>query len=198
MRAQILALLLLTGPGLLSAQQSDVPEAVRKGSKLIDGSARISRQRDDGASVTTISIQPEMLLFLADGFAAGGRVGLTRQSSDAFTSTGWTLGPAIHLYFRSDSETLLPFVGLAATFGKSRNESGGSDLTSTQRVLDGSLGVTRLLSRQVGITAEIFFTQLHFNAQVSPPGPLLPDNDFSEFGVRFGISAFLLQNAPPR
>ena len=188
-----LALCALLLPSLLAAQDTDIPEALLKGSKLVGGSASISQQRTDDNKVTFISLNPELLAFVADGFAVGGRVGLSRQSSDGGSSTGWSIGPAMRAFFAARDSRMLPYIGLSVLFGRTESKSFGTSATTTQRVLDGALGITRLLGDQVGLDAELFYTHTRFDRKFAPPigGP--STTNFSTFGVRFGFSAFLLQ-----
>lgn len=193
MRPTSLALGALLFPLLLGAQSAATPAALQKGSKLIGGNASFSQESDEDTKVTSVTLQPEMLFFISDGLAVGGRLGLTRQSSDNFKSTGWSLGPAARVYLTSESRTLRPYISASARFGRTENRGGSSDVTSTSRILDAALGFTRLLGDQVGLDGELFVTNSRLSLKVSPPigGPL--DNSVTAIGVRFGFSAFLLQ-----
>ena len=178
-------------PGLLTAQ-SDIPRAVQKGGVIIGGTAGLSRQTNDGESVTTFNFNPQLLRFAADGLAIGGSAGLNYVDAGGFTSFSWSLGPGVRAFFSAADREWLPYVSLALRVGRTESESASATATTTQRVIDGAFGIMRLFGEQIGLDGELFYTDTKLTTRTPfGAGPL--ESGFSNFGVRFGFSAFLLQ-----
>lgn len=150
--------------------------AVDQGSILIDGDAALrSSGNGEGDRATNISVNPSAQLFVLPGLALGGQAFVSRTSfdDDAFTSYG--VGPAASYYFGDALSTLFPFVsGSFFIAGDSR-----SDDTATALRLSG--GGTYMLARNIGLTGEAYYL-------VQDLGE---DDNFNEYGLAFGISAFL-------
>ena len=192
-RSTIVAALAFTiVPALVAAQTAPaVPSAVSKGSKLISGSAQLSRSTSEsGDGVTSMGVFPSVLFFVSDRFAAGGELSLSRTSSEGFSTNAWSLGPAVRYFLGATNPRLLPFVGASVDFGRTSTESGGSDFEANFFSAEGVAGFTRLLNDNVGLNVEAF---VRSNKQESTPPAPLPSSEstITFFGVRFGVSAFI-------
>jgi hypothetical protein len=162
-----------------------------RGSMLVGGTASFVRTEGDaGVGFTNLSIVPNVQFFFAPRFAVGGELGVMHSSSSGFSSTGWLVGPAAHLFFGSGVSKTLPFLSAAVLWNTSHADIGNGESISTSGLaFEGSIGITEMLSRQVGITGEAFGRHLSNTFRQ----PAAPDNTSSanQFGVRFGITAFL-------
>lgn len=178
-------------PLALHAQSSDTGP-IDKGSKLVGGSASVAVTDDENTSaVTSVTVSPNVLFFVAPRFAVGGLVGVAYSSSDNSSSTNWTLGPALRYFIAEPKATMLPFVGASVQFGRGSFSSGtSSDVTVTNLGFEGVAGITWMLARHVGLDGELFAQRTTFKAS---GGALPTTSEFSSnrFGVRFGISAFV-------
>ena len=188
MRTHIIAAALaLTIAPAIAAQSPSLPTAISKGSKLIAGSAQLVRSSSEGGDATTISVSPNILFFVADRVALGGEASLSHTTSDGFSSTSWTLGPAARYFFATSSARTLPFLGGSVELG--RATSGGSDFEAQLFNVEGVLGLIRLLNDHVGVSAEAFVA----NRRTEVTSPPLPDTEvtFTTMGLRFGVAAFI-------
>ena len=182
--------MLLLMPSILAAQTKPT-SAISKGSKLVGGSASLTRlDRDEGApSTTSIQVSPFLLFFTADRVAVGGSVSIGHSSTEGASVTNWSIGPEARYFFAQPGATTLPFVGLSYRYGKTSFSSGGTDSDATNTVLDGSGGITWLLTPHVGLTGELFLTRTTFKSDAG--GGFTFDDTQLLYGVRFGISAFV-------
>jgi hypothetical protein len=188
---QSCVLLLATSTAL--AQTKPKPaNPIDRGSMLVGGSASfVHTDGESGDDFTDLSIVPNVLFFIAPRVAIGGEFGVTHTRSSAFTSTSWLVGPAARLFFGSGAPKTLPFIGTAVLWHTSNGDIIGSfgTISSSGLMFDGGAGITQMLSKQVGLTGEAFVR--HMSNTFSQPST--PDNTSraTQFGVRFGFSAFL-------
>ena len=187
-KLSLIAAIALT-PALAAAQSASLPTAIAKGSKLVSGTAQLSRTSDEaGDAVTSISVAPNVLFFVADRFAVGGEVSLARSSSEGFTSTSWLLGPAVRYFFTTSNVRTLPFIGGSVDIGRSSAESGSSEFKAELFSAEAVAGITRLFNDNVGITADAFVRNAKQEITSPTPGS---EATLTAFGVRFGVSAFI-------
>ena len=175
-------------PCALAAQTPTNP--TDKGSMIVDGFASFGRSGGDGPSATHVSINPEVLFFVAPGVAVGGSLGLSHTSNEGSSSdfSSWVVGPALKYFFVRGDEKTLPFVGAMIGFGKTSSSS-NFELTQTRAEATG--GLTWMLARHVGLIGEAYF--MSFTTKIedtSAPTPI-PSTTSNDLGVRFRVSAFV-------
>src|SRR6185436_3552608 len=171
--------------------QTNVSGPIDRGSILVSGSASISHVDAEGASSTSLSIFPDLLFFVAPKLAVDGVAGAAYTTTDDTRSVSWSVGPAVRLFLAEVNARTLPFVGADVTWTESRNrfDPTASSLDSSHWNIEGSAGITRMLSRQVGITGTAFVNR-SFNRFTVAPQPAT-ESHATQYGVRFGFSAFL-------
>jgi hypothetical protein len=176
----------------VATAQSTPTSPIARGSRLIGGSASISRSTyESGGSentVTSINVSPMLLVFVRDRIAIGGELGLGRASTDAGSSTSWSLGPAVRWFFGDLNARTLPFVGGALLIGAVNSESSGTEVTTSQQGVELVGGATRMLARNLGITGEVVVARTSNETEV---GTATSESTRTNLGLRFGISAFL-------
>lgn len=169
--------------------QAQARTAIDKGSVLVGGSASITQTSVESGNTeltsTNIFLSPRALFFVAPRLAIGGTFTFGHTSGDNQNGTGIGAGPALRYYLVSGGRTALPYVG--AGFQSTRQTFDlptGGELKETTRQLDGFVGVDFMVTRQVGIVAEAFYSNFSRNSS---------DSDANTFGLRFGIDAFFLR-----
>lgn len=166
-----------------------------KGNALVGGTASLARTTqkvddvDDDDPTTTIHFSPDILYFVAPRLALGGVLSFTRASSDGATARSTTLGPEIRYFFADPAAKAQPYVGASVSRDWSKFDSplGESDATSSS--LGAAAGVIWMVSRQVGISSELFYRR-------SSPDDVpanAPDVTTTGIGLRFGFAAFLMR-----
>jgi opacity protein-like surface antigen len=199
-RHQLLALLLVSASPALA--QRVVPPAIDRGSLVIGGGASISRTSNsistdgqgevDGVDVTAVSINPSLLYFVRPGLAIGGEAGFGYSDFGESSSTSFTVGPALRAYFARGETRTLPYVGVSLQLGRvSFDDEADVDDSPGVTVfgVEGTAGITWLLSRQVGILGEAFVNRRQQSAENALGRDV--DQTATGFGVRFGVAAFL-------
>jgi hypothetical protein len=187
------ALLALAVPAAAPAQDRG---PVDRGSWLVGGSAGFTREtvetESNEGTVTQFGVSPDLLYFVADRLALGGRLSLNWLDTDGGGSNGWLLGPAARLYFAPSAARTLPFVGLGVSLGKVNFESDVTDDEggTSSWGLEAIAGLTWMASRQVGLTMEGFYDRVESEFDA---GALDSETTRSTFGVRFGFAAFLFR-----
>jgi hypothetical protein len=187
MKSRFLFLALML-PLSLQGQAADTG-AISRGSLLIGGSASVTHSKNDAPpAVLSVVVSPDLLYFVKTRLAVGGQVGLSYSTSDTFSSTGWSLGPAVQYFFAEPTATMLPFVGASFGIGRSTTSAGsGPDVTFTTTAYEGVGGIMWLLVPHVGVSGELFGRRSKFKSG----GPTTSENTQTVFGLRFGISAFV-------
>jgi hypothetical protein len=186
---------LVLGATTLIAQQKS---PIGKGSWLVGGTAGLSHS-DDGGGTTNVSLAPFGLYFFAPHLALGGTVNLAHSSSHTGIGdsheTFAGVEPTIRYFFGDLSGKLFPYLNASAgpsweKFKLDAPSPAGGEQTTTGLALTASAGLMQMLATHVGLTGEVYYTHLH---QSTDEGSSLPDltHNRSEYGLRFGISAFV-------
>ncbi len=160
-----------------------------RGSILVSGSASFGRSEvevsDIETEVTRFSLNPNILYFVIPNLAVGGELSYSRASVDDNDSSSWLLGPAARLYFGDARATALPYIGAGFGFGSSDS---GNDEDADVFSVSGVAGVTWMVSRQVGLTSEVFLQRSSIDLPVGPGDVKQKQLDY---GLRFGFAAFV-------
>jgi hypothetical protein len=98
------------------------------------------------------------------------------------SSTSFGIGPAIRLFFAEPGAKSQPYAEGRALYNSFSGSGGGSSAGTT---LGASAGILQMVSRQVGISSELYWDRLS--------GELVGDRTTNTFGVRFGFTAFLIK-----
>jgi hypothetical protein len=176
----------------VATAQTAPTSPIARGSRLIGGTASISRSTFESGgfenSVTSINLNPMLLVFVRDRIAVGGELGLGHSSTDGGSSTSWSLGPAVRWFFGDVNARTLPFVGGALLIGSTSTESSGTEFKTSQRGIELVGGATRMLARNLGVTGEAFVVRMNNEQEV---GTATSESTTTSLGLRLGIAAFL-------
>jgi len=175
-------------PGLAYAQAY----ATDKGSITLGGTASFTSSRAEiedvsAPRVTSLTLAPRALFFLAPGLAVGGEAALGHIAADGESTTTYGLGPAVTYYFGRQQRSWYPFVAGSVHF---THVSGDRQLGSDFRDLRASAGLLFLLSGSVGINSELFVSTSHTTFE-SPATLEELSSDTRAFGLAIGIAAFI-------
>ena len=163
--------------------------AMDRGVWTAGGSASVTHADygiDNG--VTTISLFPSVGYFFLPGFLVAATLQYAHSSGSDYTSTVFGAGPRLAYYFGNGSASFHPYVAAAALIGSDSREFMGSSGSNGWWSWRGAGGIAFLLARNVAVTGEAFYGQVHRDV----PGAL---GSFSQtsasFGLSFGLSLFL-------
>jgi len=164
--------------------------AMDRGVWTVAGSATVSHFNilgsDNGS--TAISLFPSVGHFFLPGFLVAATLQYTHSSGSGSTSTGFGAGPRLAYYFGNGSASFHPYVAAAALIGSDSREFMGSSGSNGWWSWRGAGGIAFLLARNVAVTGEAFYGQVHRDV----PGAL---GSFSQtsasFGLTFGLALFL-------
>lgn len=163
---------------------------LQEGSWLVAGSARIARVTSKTGAfeskTTAISVNPIAMKFIQNRIAVGGELGLGYSKTGGTKVTTWLLGPAFRYFFFEPPEQNLPFVGAAVMLGSTSFDSGPTSSSTSTLGFEAVGGVTRMVSRNVGLTGEAYLSRTTAN-----PDGTAASTTTTDFGLRAGISAFV-------
>ena len=166
-------------PTCLLSQKS---YTVDQGSILLGGTAGFSSQGGDiigNDRLTTITINPSLLYFVAPNVGIGGTINLLNMSHSGNSSTLFGIGPKVAYYFGDQNKTTFPFIA-----GSFIYNSASDSYTETDFQFSG--GFTSMLNKYVGITGEAFYMIESRKSEGS-------DKTYSgnTFGIQLGIAVFI-------
>ena len=141
-----------------------------------------------GNGATSISLFPSVGYFFLPGFVVAATLQYAHSSGGDYssTSTVFGAGPRLAYYFGSGSAKLHPYLAVAAFIGSERQRIQGSTSSVGVWSWRGAGGIALLLARNVAVTGEAFFGQLHRDVPA-----LVPAQNTDTFGLSFGLSLFL-------
>jgi hypothetical protein len=180
-------------PASLAAQRGPTD----RGSILVGGSASLGKSETEvegqaETSTTFFRVQPEAHFFFADRVGIGGRLSFGHSSGDNVRSSSWGIGPSVRYFLSRNSRGALPFIGGSVNFETGDTEFDGTTTPESEfesKGYEGVIGVTWMLSRQVGLTGEAFARQDEITTKIDGA----PDHKATDtnLGVRFGFAAFI-------
>ena len=164
--------------------------AMDRGAWTVGGSASVTHSSTPGLDngSTAISLRPSVGYFFLPGFVVAATLQYTHGSGSGSTSTGFGAGPRLSYYFGKGSSSFHPYVAGAALFGSDSQEFMGSNSSRGWWSWRGAGGIALLLARNVAVTGEAFYGQVHYDVPVA--GQNLSQTS-SSFGLSFGLSLFL-------
>ena len=166
--------------------------AVDRGSVLIDGQASFTSTgaeingEDTDDRVTQFSLTPNLLYFVLPGLAVGGEITFARAWDDDDSNLAYGIGPAVTYYFGAGERPWYPYLGGSVQFMREERDSDdGPNLPDVSfRVYKGSAGLLFMMSRSVGINAELFY-------QVARQETDNLELERDVYGLAVGVSAFV-------
>ena len=166
----------------LAGQES----ATGRGTVTLGGAGRLSSFRDIGNDQRSfiMDLNPRVGWFVASRLALSANAVYQRFSNEFSVSSTWGVGPGLTYYFGSGEETVLPFLS-----GRSLLRWSGAPGSDWRTVsLLGGAGLVFMVSRHVGVRAELFY---QWNGTTVSSGSVTGGNTSEEFGVLFGVTAFV-------
>jgi len=193
MRNTMVALGVLAIAPLVSSASAQ-SYAMDRGVWTVGGSASVTHSAfgvNNGS--TAISLFPSVGYFVLPGFVVAATLQYVHSSGNGYSSssTGFGAGPRLAYYFGKGSATFHPYVAAAALVGSDSpgfTGSNGSNGSNGWWSWRGAGGIAFLLARNVAVTGEAFYGQIHYDLpDVIPSSSRTTDS----FGLSFGLSLFL-------
>ena len=162
--------------------------AIDKGG-VLGGSVGFEMQGGDlyeveGDSRTVIEFDPGAGYFLMPGLLAGTRVIFVSSSQGDHSASAFGIGPVVAYYFGGPYSTMYPFVSARFTWVSHSTENATS-LDWSETNIAFSAGATKMISRNVGIRAAVFYSLDTYS----------PDEgdsiDGNRMGLRIGLESFI-------
>jgi hypothetical protein len=167
--------------------------AMDRGVWTVAGTASVSHFSTLGLGVdngsTSISLFPSVGYFFLPRFLVAATLQYAHSWGNGSTSTGIGAGPRLAYYFGNGSASLHPYVTAAALVGSESRGFMGSTSSYGWWSWRGAGGIALLLARNVAVTGEAFYGQLHYSLPVFAGQS--SSNTSSSFGLSFGLSLFL-------
>ena len=164
--------------------------AMDRGVWTVGGTASVSHTSTSGFDngSTAISFFPSVGYFFVPGFLVAATLQYAHSSGNGLSSTGIGAGPQLAYYFGNGSASLHPYLTAAALIGSESQAFMGSSGSSGWWSWRGAGGFALLLARNVAVTGEAFYGQVHFDA---PAAGQSSSYTSGSFGLSFGLSLFL-------
>ena len=190
MRNTMVALGVLAIAPLVSSASAQ-SYAMDRGVWTVGGSASVTHSAfgvNNGS--TAISLFPSVGYFVLPGFVVAATLQYVHSSGNGYSSssTGFGAGPRLAYYFGNGSASFHPYVAAAALIGSDSQRLLGTTGSHGWWSWRGAGGIAFLLARNVAVTGEAFYGQVHYD--VSGAGESLSQTSAS-FGLSFGLSLFL-------
>jgi len=194
MRTTMLALgVLAIAPVVPSAYAQSY--AMDRGAWTVGGTASVAHFNLLGSEngSTAISLFPSVGYFVLPGVVVAATLQYVHSTGNGYSSasTGFGAGPRLAYYFGKGSATFHPYVAAAALVGSDSpgfTGSNGSNGSNGWWSWRGAGGIAFLLARNVAVTGEAFYGQIHYDLpDVIPSSSRTTDS----FGLSFGLSLFL-------
>ncbi len=177
---------LLTSPGFSQPQF-----AVDKGSYGIAGAASFSSLGDGalgGDRTTLINISPSVLYFVLPGLGLGGTVNYARASSGSSTQNSFGIGPTVAYYFHPPSSRVFPLLRFKYLYS---DTGGGGVVDSNGNSFQFSGGATFMISKNIGLVSEVFYSYTRQSIDDRFGGRFLTDYRTNTIGIQLGIDVFV-------
>ena len=127
-----------------------------KGSSFISGLGSFSVASQSGNTLTTITLAPNAIFFVAKGFGLGFDMSLSYLSADNSSITQIAIGPKLVGAFGSAQSTVYPYLGFGVDY-LSASTSGGS-ASNTGSLIKGGLGIMVKIGEHLGLPVELGIT----------------------------------------
>ncbi len=161
----------------------------------IGGSAGFSSEtsQSGGGRTTTIAFNPDVMYFVSHGVAFGASLPLGYSRDPRYHSTTYGLGPEFRYYIGSGRGKIIPYIGASAVLSRTSYNVGAGPFGSyeyklSSQTYEGVAGAAVSLARNVALTGEAYYHELHVSADPAAPPLALETNSF---GVRFGLAVFI-------
>jgi hypothetical protein len=181
--------------GLGAQQTTPITSPLHTGAWIVGGSANVGH--NTGALATTfVQVSPTALALVTPNFAIGGVGTIGYSSNDNGHQWTYGLGPSARLFLGDASSLTLPFISgsFIPQWNKTHIESSSlgsftGDESSHQYLIDGSVGVTRMIASHVGLTGEAYLSHFEFSTDL-PTGSTVNSSQ-NQYGLRVGLTAFV-------
>lgn len=167
--------------------------AMDRGVWVVGGSASVSHLEISGldGGITTVSLFPDVGFFVLPGLVVVANVEYAHSSGAGRSSTVYGAGPGLTYYFVKGPAKLHPYLAAAVFFGQLDWElSGQTGVSNSQGSTSwyASGGGALLLARNVAVTGEAYYGQVHYGAADVIGGP---SGTTTQYGLRFGVSVYI-------
>jgi hypothetical protein len=185
---RIAALIVLPGTRL-TAQALGSEQMVHRGEWIVGGSGSLDMASGANSQID-LTLNPQAMIFANTRIAVGASSVLSVGSSNNSHSAAWGIGPTARLFLDDVSNRVLPFVS-ASVVPEWYHQfvHAGIDVDENILSLDGSFGLTYLLSSKAGVTGEAYAT--HFDVRSTTPGNPTSSGGTTHYGLRFGFTVFV-------
>ena len=173
----------LVSPPSAASQASPL----ERGVWLVGGTGRIYETRDDDSRRFVLDLNPQLGYFVVPNVAVHGNLGFTYSSTTGGNHRSIAVGPGVSYYFGGPRSRVLPYLTARTLFAWSR--SGPDDQPSSVshfRLWLAGGGLSFLVSRNVGLTAEAFYQRSVLDEVERASG----DNSTEIYGLFFGVTVF--------
>lgn len=190
MRNTMVALGVLAIAPLVSSASAQ-SYAMDRGVWTVGGSASVTHSAfgvNNGS--TAISLFPSVGYFVLPGFVVAATLQYVHSTGNGYSSasTGFGAGPRLAYYFGNGSASFHPYVAAAALVGSESRGFMGSTSSNGWWSWRGAGGIAFLLARNVAVTGEAFYGQIHYDLPDAVPSS---SQTTDSFGLSFGLSLFL-------
>ena len=178
-------LLAVAAPARAEAQASPLDRGVW----LIAGTGRIYHDRDieDDSRRFVLDLNPQLGYFILPHVAVNANLGFAYSSTEGGFSRSFAVGPGLSYYAGGPRSRVLPFVRARTLFvwGRAGPHDEPSSVSHFRQWVAGG-GISWLVSRNVGLTAEAFYQWSVLNQLAREGG-----DDTSEiYGLMLGVTVF--------
>lgn len=165
--------------------------AIDKGVIIADGVVSFTSAGGDlnedgeGNKATSFLLNPTLGTFLMPNLAGGLELLYASNTQGDHKTSSFGLGPKVAYYIGDSSTDLYPFVGASAVWVKGKHEN-SNDYEETQFNINLAVGATKLVAKNVGITAKVTYTMESYkpeNADEATKG--------NKLSIGVGISTFI-------
>lgn len=175
----------LASPPSAASQASPLDRGVW----LVGGTGRIyeSHDMDEDSRRFVLDLNPQLGYFVVPHVAVHGNLGLTYSSTTGGYHRSIAVGPGVSYYFGGPRSRVLPYLTARTLFAWSRSGPDGepSSVSHFRLWLAGG-GLSFLVSRNVGLTAEAFYQRSVLDEVERDSG----DNNTEIYGLFFGVTVF--------
>ena len=179
------AVLMVVSPTPGESQASPL----ERGVWLIAGTGRIyeTHDIDDDSRRFVLDLNPQLGYFVLPHLAVHANLGFAYSSTEGGFSRSFAFGPGLSYYVGGPRSRVLPYLTAQTLFVRSRAgpPDEASSVSRFRQWLAGG-GLSLLVSRNVGLTAEAFY-QRSVSRELANQGG---ENNNEIYGLRFGVTVF--------
>jgi len=184
MRNRILPALLATailGTSVFGSEQQDTKQSIKQGDSAVTLGMRYASMQTDGEDSQYGHFDASYSYFVTDGLELGLGLGYL-LSSGQYRDTAVTVSPYVAYNFVHNSETIVPYIAMGASYSKWKSRSNThSNQTGTEAYeTDGTA-----FNAELGL--KVFVTQ---DVAIVPALYTISYSDFTNSGLKVGVQFF--------